>query len=73
MPKREETVNGVTINTRHFIATVDVKNQTFTVFGDFCDTEIAKLEDVQARIAGLNDELRDLESMLRRMAGLEGG
>lgn len=72
MPKRETTVNGLTINTRHFIAMADAKNRTFTVYGDFCDTEITKLDDMQSMIDELIDELRDLESMLRRMTGLEG-
>ena len=72
MPKRETTVNGLTINTRHFIAMTDAKNDTFAMYGDFCDTEITKLNDIRSRFNELHNELRDLESMPCRMMELEG-
>lgn len=67
----EETrVNSVSINTRHFISTVDAKNQTYTVFGDFTETEIMKLDN-PCLINNLIEELSNLQRMLRKIARLE--
>jgi hypothetical protein len=69
MRKLIEEVNGVTVYTKHFIATADMRNGTFTVFGDFNDTEVMRLDEPDRckAITTLITELTDLEEMLRRL------
>lgn len=74
--QKAEKINNVTINTRHFIASVDVQNRTFVIYGDFSDTEIMTLEDEGQKLFLFGDliaELRDLEAMIRRMLPKEDG
>ena len=61
-------VNGVTINTKHFIAGVDTQNKTFAIWGDFSDTEIFKVPDAKnSPFDAMINELRGLELMIQRM------
>lgn len=60
-------VNGVTLNTKHYIAGVDVNNKTFTIWGDFSDTEIMEADRPGGACGDLINELIGLETMIRRM------
>ena len=60
-------VNGVTLNTKHYIAGVDVNNKTFTIWSDFSDTEIMEADRPDGACTDLINELKGLESMIRRM------
>lgn len=69
MRKVVEEVNGVTVYTKHFIASVDMQNKTFTIYGDFSETEVMRLDEPDRckTITALVTELTDLEEMLRRL------
>lgn len=69
MRKIIEEVNGVTVYTKHFIASADMQNRTFTIYGDFSETEVMRLDEPDRckAITKLITELTDLEEMLRRL------
>lgn len=65
-------VERMTMHTEHFTASVDRKNRTFTIYGDFSSTLIQRIPDdpySESVLDGIIDELRDLESDMRLMVG----
>ena len=69
MARNFEEVNAVTVYTRHFIASVDMQNKTFTIYGDFSETEVMRLDEPDRckAFTKLVEELTGLEEMLRRL------
>ena len=65
-------VEQMTMHTEHFTASIDRKNRTFTIYGDFSQTVVHQIPDDPYRGVILGDiieELRDLETDIRLMVG----
>lgn len=69
MKRQTEEVNAVTVYTKHFIASVDMQNRTFAIYGDFSETEVMRVDEPDRckAFTALVKELTDLEEMLRRL------
>ena len=67
-------VEQMTMHTEHFTASIDRKNRTFTIYGDFSQTVVHQIPDnpYGGEILGdIIEELRDLETDIRLMVGLK--